>query len=415
MIEIVTIGDELTSGSTINTNAGFIAQRLYSIGLPISRMTTVGDGIEDIIGALRSPLHQTRFIIITGGLGPTGDDRTAEAAAAAFGKQLLLNQEAFTLMEKKFKQLQRKMNPANKKQALLPEGARVIPNPVGTACGFLVTDGPRHFMFFPGVPEEVRAITDSFAIDYLKTALNPKQVVLNKTLKVFGLWESAIHEKLKGALPDSDVVTIGYYPQYPEISIKITAKGSDTAVVQKEMMRFQEIIRDHIGDYIYSESGEPLEAVIGDLLKARKVTLAVAESCTGGLISHKLTNISGSSEYLERTVVVYSNRAKTELLNVPTEMLGEYGAVSEPVARCMAQSVRERAGTTYGLAVTGIAGPTGGSPEKPVGTVFIAVAGDTQTKVKHHRFHGNRERVKMMSAHVALTLLRHVILGTSLD
>lgn len=414
MIEIITIGDELTSGSTVDENARFIAQALHSIGLSVSKITTVGDGIEDIQHALKSLLKETRFVIATGGLGPTEDDRTAKAAASAFGRQLLLNQEALNLMKKKFKAMQRKINPANRKQAVLPKGCSVVPNPVGTACGFLIEDGQRHFIFLPGVPEEVRTITENFLVEHLRKAIGSKQVILNRTLKVFGLWESAIHERLSGALPESRAVSLAYYPQYPEIRLKMTGKGANANQLQKEMDKFQKVIYEKIGDYVYSDSGESLEEVVGNLLKANNATLAVAESCTGGLITHRLTNISGSSQYLERSFVAYSNRAKAELLNVPSDVIQEFGAVSESVARFMAKGARELSGTTFGLAVTGIAGPTGGSPEKPVGTVFIGVSSDKQTEVKHHRFHGSREKIKMMSAHMALNLLRNFIIGKSI-
>lgn len=410
MIEIITIGDELTSGSTVDENARFIAQTLHSVGYSVSKISTVGDGMEDIKDALKGLMEDTHFVIVTGGLGPTEDDRTTQAAAAAFGRHLLLNQEALNLMEKRFKALQRKMNPANKKQVMLPEGCQVIPNLIGTACGFLVKDLQRQIIFFPGMPDEVQAMTESFLIDYLKKEIDSKDVILNRTLKVFGLWESAIYTMLKDLLPDNGLVSLGFYPQYPEVSLKITAKGHDVKQVQKEMDAFQEIIFDKIGDYIYSDTDKTLEEIVGNLLKKDSATLAVAESCTGGLVTHRLTNVSGSSQYLERSLVVYSNQAKEELLKVPKDMLHEYGAVSKPVAHYMAEGIRELSGTTFGVAVTGIAGPTGGNPEKPVGTVFIGISSATYTEVTEHHFHGSRQMIKMMSAHMALNLLRKFIL-----
>ncbi len=411
MIEIITIGDELISGSTADENARFIGEALTSLGLTVSKITTVGDAVEDIENALESIRGETRFVLITGGLGPTEDDRTARAAAKAFGRKLLLNQEAFNALEEKLEKFGRTVSMAGRKQAMLPERSRIVPNPVGTACGFLIEDGKRQFVFLPGVPEEVRAITESFLAGHLKTFMGSKQVILSRTLKVFGLWESAIQERLQGALPDRSTASLAYYPKYPEIRLKINGRGTDTAQVQKDISRFQEIIYEKIGEYIYSDKDELLEEVVGFLLKKNRATLAVAESCTGGLITHRLTNISGSSQFLERSFVVYSNRAKEELLNIPQDMLRDSGAVSEPVARFMAKAAGELSGTTYGLAVTGIAGPTGGSAEKPVGTVFIGISSASDTRVSQHLFHGSRERIKLMSSQVALNLLRKTILG----
>lgn len=410
MIEILTIGDELISGRTADENARFIAQTLHEAGLPVVRITSVGDGIEDISRALRDLLPGTRFVVVTGGLGPTDDDRTALAAAKTFGRELVPDAGALAAMEQKYAQFGRAMPAAAEKQALLPGGSSMIPNPVGTASGFLIEAAGVHFMFLPGVPEEVREMTGGFVLAHVQAACGAREVILNRTLKVFGLWESGIHERLNGFLPESCMVTLGYYPQYPEVSIKINGRGTDRQQVLDEIERFRKIICQRIGEYVYSVSNESLEEVVGSLLKARGATIAVAESCTGGLIAHRLTNVPGSSDYLERALVVYSNRAKQELLDVPEEMLRQYGAVSEPVARSMAAAVREQAHTTYGLAVTGIAGPAGGSAEKPVGTVFIGFASGLRTDVRQHQFPGTREKIKIMSAHVALNLLRNFIL-----
>ncbi len=410
MIEILLVGDELLSGSTLDKNAGHVAGALYEAGLTVSRITMVGDEQEDIERALHVPLDTTRFVIVTGGLGPTEDDRTACAAASAFDRKLLVHPEALALMEARFRELQRAMNPANRKQAVLPEDSIIIPNPVGTACGFIVTSRQREFLFLPGVPEEVRAITKSFIVEHIKEKAGSKQIILNKTLKVFGIFESMIQEKLTGVLPPKRTVALGFYPQYPEISLKITARGTERSRVEQDMQQFQDVLYEHLGDYIYSENNERLEEVVGDVLTTRQATLAVAESCTGGLVSHHLTNVSGSSRYLERSFVVYSNESKAQHLEVPPDCIEQHGAVSEPVARHMAEGVRRVSRTTFGLAVTGIAGPTGGSPNKPVGTVYIGVASKDRTEVKKHQFHGTRERIKMMSAHMALNSLRRFVL-----
>jgi nicotinamide-nucleotide amidase len=410
MIEIITIGNELLSGSTVDTNASFLASNVNLIGLTVSRMSSVGDDLEEIISALKNILPQTRFIIVTGGLGPTNDDITAKAAAQTFGRQFKIHDEALAAIENKFKGYNVKMPFPSRKQALLPERITLIPNPIGTASGFLIEDKSREFMFLPGVPYEVEAMTESFILPHLRESCRINQVIFTKTLRVFGLWESAIQEKLQDALPEKTTVSLAYLPYFPEVRLKLTGKGSDQNAIQRDIDLFSRIIHERIGDYIYSADNETLEMVVGKLLKEKQATLAVAESCTGGLISHRLTDVPGSSDYLERAVVVYSNRSKTELLNIPPEVIAEHGAVSEPAARLMAKQVRELSGSTFGLSVTGIAGPTGGTPEKPVGTVFIGVAAASGEEVNNYRFHGTREAIKLMTSQMALSNLRSFIL-----
>jgi nicotinamide-nucleotide amidase len=411
MIELLTIGDELLSGRTLDGNSCFIARALTEAGLSATRFSSVGDQPEAIRRALTQVLPDTRFVIATGGLGPTDDDLTASAVAAAFGRELTVSEAAIANMERRYREFGRPMPEAAKKQAVLPEGCEPIDNPVGTACGFLIKDGQRQFFFLPGVPEEVHAMAGGI-IERIRGECGLRQIIKSRTLKVFGLWESRIQEMLKGRLPDLPAVALGFYPSFPEVSLKITATGTDELLIAHELQLFQDGIQACIGEYIYSDSNELLEEVVGRLLAGRKATVAVAESCTGGLITHRLTNIAGSSRYVERSFVVYSNTAKQELLGVPEAVLAGHGAVSEPVARLMAEGARRAAATTHGLSVTGIAGPDGGTPEKPVGTVFIAVATPDQTVVKKIFYPGSREKVKMMTAQSALNMLRLVLLET---
>ncbi len=408
MIELLTIGDELLSGRTADTNACFIARALTEAGLSAARFSSVGDGLEDIRRALMTALPETRFVIATGGLGPTDDDMTAKAAAEAFGLELVVSEAAIGTMERRYREFGRPMSDAARKQAVLPEGCRAIDNPAGTACGFVIRQGQKHFFFLPGVPEEVHAMT-GFVVEQIRRQCGLRRIIKSRTLKVFGLWESRIQEMLKGHLPEQPAVALGFYPSFPEVSLKITAVGSDEHHVEQELELFQQAIHERIGAYIYSDRNELMEEVVGKLLAGQAAQLAVAESCTGGLITHRLTNIAGSSRYIERSFVVYSNTAKQELLGVPEAVLAEHGAVSEPVARLMAQGARRAAGATYGLAVTGIAGPDGGTPEKPVGTVFIAVATPQETMAKKIFFPGDREKVKVMTSQMALDYLRSIL------
>lgn len=412
MIEIITIGDELTCGRTADENARFIGEALYLKGFAVSRVVTVGDGLADISEALKGLKTDTRFAIITGGLGPTQDDKTAQAAAECFGKKLVLNEAAFSRMEKLLAKAGRNVSAVNKKQAILPEGCDIIANPVGTASGFLMLSDRKYYIFLPGVPGEVRAMTESFVLPCLEKKIRLKEVIASRTLKIFGLWESLLQEKLAGLFPEDGPVSLAYYPGFPEISLKIIGRGETPENAETILDRATDTVEAKVGDFVYSRDNESIEAVLGRLLTEKGMTVSVAESCTGGLISHRLTNIAGSSIYFERSVVVYSNRAKQSLLGIPAEVIQDCGAVSEAVAGLMAEGIRRISGTHFGLAVTGIAGPGGGTAAKPVGTVCIAVASGEKTEVKTHGFFfKDRERIKLMSAHMALDHLRRAILG----
>ncbi len=410
MIEIITVGDELTTGCTIDTNSSFIACIVSPLGYPVKRITTIGDGFEDIIQAFKNLSNDTKYVIVTGGLGPTEDDKTAQAASRYFLKKLVLNEEALNWMEKRFESFGRKMNKASRKQALLPEGASAIPNPVGTACGFLIEEKGRSFIFFPGVPAEVREMTKSFLLPHLSKNIGQKPVIMQKTFRLYGIMESEVQQFLYKALERSSIVSVAYYPHFPEISIKLTAKGLDKSRVSNELSVFSAIVSRELGSFIYSEHDEPIEAVVGALLADRSETMAVAESCTGGLISSRLTDVPGSSAYFERGVVVYSNRAKQDILNVPEKLINTSGAVSEPVASCLAKNIRNLSQTTYGISVTGIAGPSGGTPEKPVGTVFIGLDDISQgQQVYRFKFSGTREQIRLRTFYTTLILLKKLI------
>ena len=415
MIEIITIGDELLMGSTADENARFLAESLAETGAVVTRIITVCDRPADIQRALKNVFPQTRYVIITGGLGPTEDDRTAGAAAETFCRKLMLNDQALQALKKKLERYGRKVSETNKKQAMIPEGAQIIPNHSGTACGFLISENSQYFAFLPGVPDEVRTITETFLKPNIKRTLTSDQVIFSKTLKVFGLWESAIQEKLRGSLPSLSGLSLGYYPKFPEVRLKITGRGNNPEDVQKAVDDFTRAVHSSISEYVYADKDIELEEVVGQLLTKEPATLAVAESCTGGLITHRLTNVAGSSSYLDRSFIVYSNKAKEELLNVPREMLEKFGAVSEPVAGFMAETARRLSSTSYSLSVTGIAGPGGGSQDKPVGTVFIGISSKEGTRVNQYSFHGNRHRIKVMTSQVALDNLRKTILGKASD
>ncbi|PJB39287.1 MAG: competence/damage-inducible protein A, partial [Deltaproteobacteria bacterium CG_4_9_14_3_um_filter_44_9] len=408
--EIITIGNELVSGSVIDTNSSFLAERLLSIGIEVTRITSVGDNELDITDSLESALQRSEVILITGGLGPTPDDITAEVAAKTLGRELVINEEALDWVKGFFKKLGLEMSPNNEKQALIPERTELIMNPTGTACGFLAREKDKLVFFLPGVPRELVRMTDESILPILQREKGEGFQFKTTTLKVFGLGESKIAELIKDVVQKCESVRIGFLPNYPENYIKITAKGLDYEETSTIVSTIEEEITKQLGDYIFGRDDQTLEGVVGDLLRENRDTIAVAESCTGGLISHRLTNVPGSSDYMMRGIVAYSNQAKTDLLNIPASLIDESGAVSSKVAEKMAQGVRELGKTTLGLAVTGIAGPGGGTPDKPVGLVFISLSDKKETVLKGYNFPGNRAQIRLAASHAALDLVRRYYL-----
>ena len=294
---------------------------------------------------------------------------------------------------------------------MLPSTCTPIANPVGTACGFSMRHENRHYLFMPGVPAEARAMTEQFVVSYINEHSGRRHIIHNKTLRVFGLWESVIQEKLFGALSPVDGVALGFYPHFPEVLLKLTAHGLNAAVLEERLNRARSAIVERIGAHIYAEGDVTLMEAVGRLLADGGRSVSVAESCTGGLLCHLITSVPGSSAWFERGLVVYSNISKTQLAGVEETILAQHGAVSAQTAEALAQGVRSRAASTWGIGITGIAGPEGGTPEKPVGTVFFAIAGPDGCRAYHRRFTGNREQNKLLSACTALDLLRRTLLG----
>jgi len=411
VIELITIGDELTSGRTADANAAMIARALHAAGFAVRRITTVGDAPADISAALRTCLPATRFVVVTGGLGPTEDDRTAAAAADALNDTLALHPEALAMLREKLERRGRTMNAPQQKQALLPSTCTLIANPVGTACGFIMGHENRHYLFLPGVPAEARAMTEAFVVDYINKESGRGHAILSMQLRLFGLWESRIQEELTG-LPDPlSGVSLGYYPHFPEVILRLTAHGPDAAVLEERIERARDAIVSRIGGHVYAEDDASLMETVGALLANAGSSVSVAESCTGGLLCHLITGVPGSSNWFERGLVVYSNAAKMQLAGVEGTVIAQHGAVSAPVAQALAQGIRKRSASTWGIGIKSIAGPGGGTPEKPVGTVFFAIAGPDGCRVHQRRFTGTRDQIKMLSAFTALDLLRRTLLG----
>lgn len=409
--QILSIGNELTTGSVLNTNATFIAARLHAMGIEIAEILTVGDDTASIIAALRDVKPLVSFVIVTGGLGPTVDDITTHAAAEALRRKLTLNKQALQAMEEHFKRAGRAMSPHNIRQAYLPSGANIIPNPIGTACGFSATRSNTIIFFLPGVPREMSRMFEESVIPIIRKEQPEQTLVRTAVLKIFGRTESYCDQALGDLIKQEQEIAFAFLPHYPEITIKLTIRGTEKKYLEKKLRSVERKVVHLLGDIVFGRDEDTLEMVVGNLLRQSGATLALAESCTGGLISHRLTNVPGSSDYLERALIVYSNKAKEDLLKLPASILKRFGAVSEQAAAHMAREVKRLGKTTIGLAVTGIAGPGGGTPEKPVGTVFTSIAHKRQVTTQRHQFYGDREQIKHITSQYALDGLRRLLIA----
>jgi competence/damage-inducible protein CinA-like protein len=407
-VEILITGDEIRSGAVIDRNSAHIAMTLEEAGFNVVRHTCVGDNVEDLVLILQEIGSRSDAALVTGGLGPTQDDLTAQAAATSVGVDLVLNLPALHGVESYFKIRNRMMPDSNKKQAMLPKGADLILNPVGTAPGFMLKINRCMFFFLPGVPFEMqRMLSDTVLTQLEKLRGSISEFNMVKTISTFGLTESAAAERVSGISRIFPEITLGFRAKFPEIQIKLYGRGKDKEALNQRMVKAGAAVIEEIGDNVFSEDENPIEAVVGRLLLKQNATLAVAESCTGGLISHLLTNVPGSSDYFLFSGVTYSNEAKKKVLGVSSKVLERYGAVHEKTAKEMAAGVRRMAESDYGLATSGIAGPDGGTDEKPVGTVCIGLA--TRRSILGFRYlfqFNSRWRNKKIFAMKALDVLR---------
>ena len=415
-IGILTIGNELTSGRTQDTNSSLMARIFSTQGWPVSLMMSVGDDDRLIKQALGYILAQSDAVVVTGGLGPTADDITTAAIARAFGLELYRDEAVLRHIRGIFEKYRLNWTENNAKQADFPEGAEVIPNPVGTAAGFALKQKGKVIAVIPGVPREVERMLPEGVLPILRREFpEAAQHVAVRTIKTFGLSEAAVDQTLADLDPARLGVSIGFYPNFPENHIVLTARGAVETEVASRVGAAAEGGISRLKKYIFAYDGETLEGLVAKYLTEKGWTLAVAESCTGGLVTDRLTDIPGSSAFLERSVVTYSNAAKVDLLGVPADMLEAYGAVSEPTARRMAEGIRKLAGTDLGLAITGIAGPAGGTEQKPVGTVYIALTDGKQTLCRCHAFRWDRRRNKIISSQAALLMLKKYLTGEQED
>ncbi|MDL1963554.1 MAG: competence/damage-inducible protein A, partial [Deltaproteobacteria bacterium] len=404
--EILATGDEILTGAVIDSNSAYIAQKLEEAGVEVVRHGCVGDDIEAIAAILKEISTGADLTVITGGLGPTLDDITAEAAAKAAGVELVFDKEAMSCIENFLKTQKREIIASNKNQAMVPEGAECLFNDVGTAPGFVLKIGVCLFFFIPGVPYEMRRMLADGVLPWIDKLRKERSFSLVKTISTFGLAEAAVNERLAGLAEKFPGIRVGLRAKSPLIYVKLYVRDKDEDRANILLEKASESVLNKIGKCAFSTDGKSMEAVAGNFLRKEKATIAVAESCTGGLISHLLTNVPNSSDYFLFSGVTYSNKAKIKVLGVSEATLKKYGAVHEETAKEMADGVRRVAGATYGISTTGIAGPGGGTGEKPVGTVCIGIAAPDFVEGYRFNFQFNeRLRNKRIFAITALDLL----------
>lgn len=409
--EVVTIGDELLSGAIVDTNSSMIAEKLLGLGISVWRMTSIGDDPRGIMELLKDVAARSQLGIVSGGLGPTEDDRTAQAVAGAFARPLVLHEPSLQKIKELFERLGFEMTSNNERQAWIPEGAQVIPNRMGTAPGFSLDVQGSLLAFLPGVPRELEAMLDEELLPLVEKRLGRGGAVGSRTLRIFGITEAKLDQMVKGALDGLPGTSLASLPRFPENRLRVTVRAQGPEEVARLLHEAEGRLRDRVGAWVYGVDQEELESVVQDLLRVQGKTLAVVESCTGGLVLHRLTNVPGSSDVLDRGVVAYSVRAKHETLGVPMEILERDGPVSARAAEAMALGAMERAGTSIGLSVTGVAGPSGGTEATPVGTVFMGLCEGDRNFSQRFWFRGGRLNVKTMASNVALDWLRRYLMG----
>jgi nicotinamide-nucleotide amidase len=411
-IQILAVGSEMLTPHFQDTNSLFLTRRLNDLGLEVQIKTIVGDNWDDLCLTFQHALDTSDLLIATGGLGPTKDDRTREALASVLGKKLIFKENLLKAIEKRFASRRMKMPSVNKKQAYILEGSIALENKKGTAPGLWIESGSNTVILLPGPPHEVEPMFENLVWPRLQSL--QERYICRRVIKTAGLTESQIETYLEDIYPQlSDVqLTTLAHPGQIDIHIK-GASNNTVSMVKDNVNRAARLVCDSLKQAVYSTEGEELEEVIGKYLKKKKQTLSVAESCTGGFLGHRITNVPGSSKYFLQGILAYSNRAKQELLAVSPELIDRFGAVSPQVAQAMATGIRERAYASYGLAITGIAGPSGGTKEKPVGLVYIALATNQDVFVKKNLFLGDRNAIKFQSSQKALDMLRRHLSGAS--
>ena len=405
LAEIITIGDELLIGQVIDTNSAWMAEQLNLVGIKVHQITSISDNQQHILTTLREAGSRAKLILITGGLGPTKDDITKQTLCKYFDTSLVFSEAAYKNVEKLFSARGMAVTELNRLQAMVPANCTVIPNPNGTAPGMWFENEGCIYVSMPGVPFEMKAIMEEEIIPRLMDKLN--QVIIHRTILTEGVGESflaALIEPWEDALPP--FIKLAYLPQPGMVRLRLTASGTDRSLLQQAIQKAENELFPLAGKFIFGYDNDTIESVVGDLLRKKGMTLSTAESCTGGNIAQLITSIAGSSDYFKGSVVAYANEIKEQLLGMPQQVLAENGAVSEQTVLHMARGARRQFATDYAIAVSGIAGPGGGTPEKPVGTTWIAIATPTETVAQKFLFGDHRGRNIRKASVAALNMLR---------
>lgn len=409
--EIISVGTELLLGEIVDTNAPYLSGALSEIGIDVFYRVTVGDNAARLADTLKTALSRAELIITIGGLGPTQDDLTKESIAEALGERMVTDPESEKAIRELFERRGIHIVPSNMKQALRPESGIAIPNDMGTAPGLVVEKGGKTVIALPGPPGEFIPMVEGFVIPYLsRKSTGAPAVIVSKTLRVSGIGESAAEERISDLIGGKNP-TIAPYAKSSEVHFRITAKASDRETALDMIAGLETQARERLGDYVYGTDDETLESVVVRMLVERGLKLALAESCTGGMVANRITNVPGSSEAFLAGVVAYSNKAKTDFLDVPGGLIEVYGAVSPKVAEAMAAGIAARTGADVAVGITGIAGPGGGTPEKPVGLVYIALKTPGEITVTKSIFGASRLDIKLRASQTALNVIRTYLLG----
>ena len=411
--EIIAVGSELLTPFRQDTNSLYLTEQLNALGVEVAFKTIVGDNLKHIVRVATTALSRAEILIFSGGLGPTEDDLTREAVAETLGLQLRRDPHIVEAIERRFAEHGWKMASNNVKQADVITGATVLPNANGTAPGQWISgrsDGKeRIIVLLPGPPHELKALFEGTVRERLRAKV-PQQFLAARVLKITGMGESACDARVAPIYKKFTDVDTTILAAPGEIQLHLRTLGTSNEAAGQRLDELVNLIEEELGDYVYSDNGDSLEQIVSYFLQMRNSTLSVAESCTGGLVAERLTSISGSSRYFMGGAVVYSNELKVQLADVPADLIDVYGAVSEPVAKALAEGIRKRCGTTLGLGITGVAGPTGGSAEKPVGLVFHALASENSTEVVKRNFPGDRARIRWFASQQALDMVRRKLM-----
>lgn len=409
---LISIGDEILIGQTINTNASYIGEKLTSIGFMVKKVISIGDDAKEILDALYESEKNGDFIFVTGGLGPTHDDITRTCILQYFNTDLVFDEDTFNRIKKLFEKRNIPMPDINREQAFVPRCAKVIPNDFGTAPGFDITKNGKRFFFMPGVPHEMKSMMENTVLPQLKEFAQQSRIFYNqKILYTTGIPESALFSKMGNVKNMFEDVKVAFLPSQFGVKIRLSMLSESEEYNLKKINVVENRVKEKISEFIYSDEEPEIESVIGNILRQKQLKIAIAESCTGGMIANRLTNIPGSSEYFERGVVTYSNTSKIEILGVNPETIEMYGAVSKETAIEMARGIRIKSNVDIGLSTTGIMGPTGATPSKPVGLVFIGYSDLRNEFARQFNFADNRIRNKERTSQAALDLLRRCLLN----